>query len=159
MTRRLRTSSAVALSLGVLLLSGCGAADTAADPAASAAPGSPSSAAPSETAPGETAPGETVTSKAAPSATPAPAGRTVAVTIKGDQVTPNGERVKASVGEQVTFEVTSDRAGELHVHASPEQELAYDKGSTTLGVTVDRPGIVDVEDHVADVVVVQLEVS
>ena len=32
-------------------------------------------------------------------------------------------------------------------------------GKTTLQVTVSTPGVIDIEDHVADVVVVQLQVS
>ena len=86
-------------------------------------------------------------------------GTTVAVTVRGDQVTPNGKRLKEKVGEPVTITVDADRAGELHVHSTPEQELAYKNGKTTLHVTIDKPGIVDIEDHIADVVVVQLEVS
>ncbi len=52
----------------------------------------------------------------------------------------------------------SDREGELHVHSSPEQELAYEAGTTELDVTIDKPGIVEIEDHVAEVLIVQLEV-
>lgn len=83
----------------------------------------------------------------------------IEVTIEGDKLTPSGERVKATVGEPVAIHVTSDRAGELHVHSTPEQELQYDKGETDLSFTVDTPGVIDVEDHVAEVVIVQLEVS
>jgi hypothetical protein len=80
------------------------------------------------------------------------------VTIAGKKVTPHGDRVSAAVGRPVTLKVTADRDGELHVHSTPEQELAYKTGTTTLKVTIDKPGIVDIEDHIADVVVVQLEV-
>jgi hypothetical protein len=55
--------------------------------------------------------------------------------------------------------VTADREGEMHVHSTPEQELQYGVGKTILTVTIERPGIVEIEDHVADVVVVQLQVS
>jgi hypothetical protein len=83
----------------------------------------------------------------------------IEVTIEGDTVTPNGERVKATVGKPVSIHVTSDRAGELHVHSTPEQELEYDKGETDLSLTVETPGVIDVEDHVAEVVILQLQVS
>ncbi len=83
----------------------------------------------------------------------------IEISIEGDSVSPGGVRVDAAVGEPLTLQVTSDRAGALHVHSSPEQELAYDEGETTLTVTVDAAGVVDVEDHVAEVVVLQLEVS
>jgi hypothetical protein len=59
----------------------------------------------------------------------------------------------------VTINVTANRDGEMHVHSTPEQELKYHAGKTTLSVTIDKPGIVDIEDHIAEVVVVQLEVS
>jgi hypothetical protein len=84
---------------------------------------------------------------------------TVDITISGDEVHPNGDRVDVSVGEPVTLHISSDRAGELHVHSDPEQHIEYDKGETTTRVTIDRPGIVDIEYHAADVVVVQLQVS
>jgi hypothetical protein len=83
---------------------------------------------------------------------------TIEVTIKGDEIVPAGERVQATAGEPVHIVVTSDREGELHVHSSPEQELAYEAGTTELDVTIDKPGIVEIEDHVADVLIVQLEV-
>jgi hypothetical protein len=84
---------------------------------------------------------------------------TVDVTVEGLSVTPNGMRVEATVGEPVTVRVTADRAGELHVHASPEQTLPFDKGRTTVQITIDQPGVVDVEEHEADLVVLQLQVS
>jgi uncharacterized protein YcfL len=84
---------------------------------------------------------------------------TVQVSIHGDTITPNGDRIKVGVGQPVTLKIGSDRDGELHVHSTPEQHLEYSKGSTTRKITIDKPGIVDVEDHKADVVVVSLEVS
>ncbi len=82
------------------------------------------------------------------------------VTITSDSVTPNGERVKVAKGQDVTLEVTADEAGEIHVHSSPEQELEYDAGTTTLTITgLDQPGIIDVESHTLEKVIVQLEVS
>jgi hypothetical protein len=146
MRRTLSTLTAVAAVLPVLLATGCGEDNTAAEPSSGS-----SSASASNT----------------PSATPmAPSssdahdqGTVLNVNVQGDKVSPNGERVKAKVGEPVTVNVTANRAGELHVHSTPEQELKYHKGQTALKVTIDKPGIVDIEDHVAEVVVVQLEVS
>jgi hypothetical protein len=54
--------------------------------------------------------------------------------------------------------VTSDEAGELHVHSDPEQTLSYDEGTTTLELTVDQPGVVEVERHEPEALVLQLEV-
>ena len=87
------------------------------------------------------------------------APKTIEVTFKGDTVTPNGERVEVTHGQDVTLHVTADAAGEIHVHSTPEQEFEYDAGETTLTITdLDQPGVVDVESHSLDKVIVQLEV-
>ena len=93
------------------------------------------------------------------SASPTAGGTTVDITIKAGKVTPNGDRVKATVGAPVTLHIDADKPGELHVHSSPEQEIAFEAGTSTKQVTIDRPGIVDVEDHALEQVIVQLEVS
>ncbi|MGY2702167.1 hypothetical protein [Nocardioides sp. HB32] len=83
----------------------------------------------------------------------------IQVTFDGDSVTPNGERVDVSVGQPVTLQVTADAPGEIHVHSTPEQELEYGKGETTLKLTpIEAPGTVDVESHSLEKVIVQLEV-
>jgi len=74
-------------------------------------------------------------------------------------VTPKGERVEVKAGEPVKLVVKADEAGELHVHSTPEKELPYGAGTTTLTLMIDQPGVVDVESHDLEVVVVQLEVS
>ena len=109
--------------------------------------------------PTETTGGPTETPTTTPSETAAPTGTVIDATIRGNDLEPNGERVKVKVGEEITINVDADRAGELHVHSSPEQELEYAKGKTTLHLTIKTPGIVEVEDHVADKVLVSLEVS
>jgi predicted small secreted protein len=87
------------------------------------------------------------------------AGTTIEITIKGGKVTPHGDRVKTGVGDPVTLKIDADTAGEIHVHSSPEQEIEFPKGTSTKKLTIDRPGIVDVEDHALEQVIVQLEVS
>ena len=83
----------------------------------------------------------------------------IEVTIVGDTVTPNGERVEVPVGEPVEFIVESDQPGEIHVHSTPEQSFEYRKGVSTLELDpIDRPGVVDVESHTLDKTIVQLEV-
>jgi len=84
---------------------------------------------------------------------------TVEITFSDGSVTPRGERVEVEVGEPIELVVKADEPGELHVHSSPEQELEYDAGTTTLKLTIKQPGVVDVESHDLEVVVVQLEVS
>jgi hypothetical protein len=82
------------------------------------------------------------------------------VTIDGDTVTPNGERVQVDTGQPIELHVTADEAGEIHVHSDPEQELEYDEGTSTVTIEpIDQPGVVDVEVHALEAVVVQLEVS
>ncbi len=92
------------------------------------------------------------------SSSAAPTGVVVDITFDGDTVDPNGERIQAKVGEPVTLNVDADAAGELHVHSTPEQEIAYDAGTSTHEVTFDQPGIVEIESHDLDKVVVQVEV-
>ncbi|HYF74390.1 MAG TPA: hypothetical protein VD864_16295 [Nocardioides sp.] len=91
---------------------------------------------------------------------PADAGpKVIEVTIEGDSVTPNGERVEVAVGQDVELEVTADVPGEIHVHSSPEQALEYDAGTQTVTIEgIDKPGTVDVESHDPAKVIVQLEV-
>jgi ABC-type glycerol-3-phosphate transport system substrate-binding protein len=86
--------------------------------------------------------------------------KVIKVTISGDSVTPNGERVDVAVGQEIQLEVTADEAGEIHVHSSPEQELEYEAGTHTVTIQgIDKPGTVDVESHALEKVIVQLEVS
>lgn len=82
----------------------------------------------------------------------------IAVTLEGGEVTPQGDRVPVTKGVPVTLEVTSDVAGELHVHAAEEQTFDFEIGSTDIELNLDQPGIVDVELHDPDVLVMQLEV-
>ena len=86
-------------------------------------------------------------------------GTTIRITIKDGKVTPTGDRVKAQVGKPVTLEIDADTSGEIHVHSTPEQEIEFDKGTSTKKLTIKQPGIVDVEDHALDQVIVQLEVT
>jgi hypothetical protein len=90
----------------------------------------------------------------------APAAKVIPVTIKGDQVQPNGERVEVAVGQPVVLQVTADAAGEIHVHSTPEQELEYSAGTSKVTIDpIEQPGTVDVESHTLEKVIVQLEVS
>ena len=85
--------------------------------------------------------------------------KVIEVTFDGGTVTPNGERVEVAVGQDIELDVTADEAGEIHVHSSPEQELEYDEGESTVTIKgIDQPGIVEVESHSLDQVIVQLEV-
>lgn len=83
----------------------------------------------------------------------------IQIQIDGGDISPKGDRVETKTGDVITLQIDSDRAGELHVHSSPEQEFSFEKGTSTLELTIDSPGIVDVEDHETGVVILQLEVS
>jgi hypothetical protein len=85
-------------------------------------------------------------------------GAAVTVTREGDSFTPNGERVGLGVDQTLVLTIEADEAGELHVHSTPEQEIAYDAGTSEHEIVIDRPGVVEVESHEPDVILLQLEV-
>lgn len=80
------------------------------------------------------------------------------VTRAGDEFTPNGERVELAVDQTLVLTIDADEAGELHVHSTPEQEIEYAAGTSEHELTIDRPGVVEVESHEPDIVLLQLEV-
>jgi hypothetical protein len=85
--------------------------------------------------------------------------KTIQVTVTGDSVTPNGDRVSVRVNQPIELVVKADAEGEIHVHSDPEQELEYGAGTTTLPFKIDKPGIVEVESHALEMTIVQLEVK
>lgn len=146
-----RTALALTALLLTAALAACGGGDgdasgAADEPTPTTAAPSATSAAPTSAAPTSEAPTEE------------PAGQVVEITFSGDDVMPNGDRVQVTAGEPVTFEVTADAPGEIHVHSNPEQELEYGEGQTSLELVFDQPGVVEVESHDLDKVIVQLEV-
>jgi hypothetical protein len=152
-TRPARFATRVAgLALTAVALTACGGE---ADEPEAAPTDSPSTAAPSES------PSETPSKKPSkkPSKNAEPAGVTAEVTIKGGSVTPVAQSVEAGVGEKVTLEITSDRAGELHVHATPEQYQQFDQGRSTVEMVFDKPGAVDVEEHESGALVLRVLVQ
>lgn len=89
----------------------------------------------------------------------APAGATLAVQVTGNDVSPSGKAISMSVGDVLTIQVTSDRAGELHVHSSPEQYVEFKAGETRRDLTLDKPGQVDIEEHDTGALVARLLVN
>jgi hypothetical protein len=84
----------------------------------------------------------------------------IEITFEGDTVEPSGERVEVGVDQPIELVVTADSPGEIHVHTKPDdQEFEYGEGTTTLPLTVDKPGLVEVESHDLEQVIVQLEVE
>jgi hypothetical protein len=144
--REARTALA-AMIVAALLLTGCGNDDPGTDPPAAAA--STAAGTPEENA-AEPEPEK--------SDKPRPTGPFADITFEGDSAKPNGERVDLEVGQTLTLRISSDRPGELHVHATPEQEVAFPAGQSERKLTFDQPGVVSVEDHESGLVLLQLEV-
>ena len=88
-----------------------------------------------------------------------PRTTSIDIVIEDGTVTPNGDRVPATVDEPITLTIDADTAGELHVHSSPERKIPYEAATTTETLTISRPGVVDVEDQHLEQVVVQLQVE
>lgn len=82
----------------------------------------------------------------------------VEITVKDGEITPKGDRIKATTGQPIDLVVTSDVAGSLHMHSDPEQEFPYEAGTQTFPITIDRPGVIEVESHDPPQIIVQLEV-
>jgi hypothetical protein len=83
---------------------------------------------------------------------------TVDITVKNGEIKPKGDRVKVAAGQPIDLVVTADTAGSLHMHSDPEQEFAYDVGTKTFPIKIDRPGVIEVESHDPPQIIVQLEV-
>ena len=85
--------------------------------------------------------------------------KVIKIRFADGKVTPNGERVEVGVGQPVEFIVEADEPGEIHIHSEPEHVLAYGEGEEEFpAVEFDKPGVVVVESHDLDQVIVQLEV-
>lgn len=82
----------------------------------------------------------------------------ITVTREDGSFTPNGERVELGVDQALVLTIEADEAGEIHVHSTPEQDITYDAGTSEHEIVVDRPGVVEVESHDPDVILLQLEV-
>jgi hypothetical protein len=102
---------------------------------------------------GSGASGGSVVAKPDSSGTP-----TVDVTFEGDTVKPQGASVEVEAGKPLKLHITADEPGEIHVHSTPEQEIEYDAGTSDKTLTLDQPGVVDVESHDLDKLIIQVEV-
>lgn len=148
---RVRTVLVVAAATAATsVLVGCGGdSNSSAQPADITFSATPS-AQPSTTAP---------TPEPTAAATPTPDNvQVIKVTINENSVSPKGTRIKVKRNVPVVFEITAVQAGELHAHSTPGQELKYPKGKSEGSLTFKQPGIIAVEDHRLDQLVVQLEV-
>lgn len=147
--RRTAPLTALVLSLTVAL-GACGSDGTGpTDPAASSTSPSPSPSASATQTPSETG---------SPSESPTESGTRIEIERAGDEFSPSGERVKVAVGEPITLVITADEAGELDVHSRPSQLVSYGPGTSEQRLTIDQPGLVEVESHDPALVLLQLEV-
>jgi hypothetical protein len=70
----------------------------------------------------------------------------IEVTIKGGEVTPTNEQLRAAVSEQIVIRVNSDVADELRVHSNPEHTFKVEaKPAQSFQFTADAPGQMDIE--------------
>jgi hypothetical protein len=133
--------------MGLVLLCGCGATDEAeptpssvtATPSAGDRPSSPAG---RESSPGgrESSPGGRESSPGGQKSRPL-----VSVSYANGQVMPPPAIVEAEVGSDVTIQVTSDVAEELHVHGYDKVADLEPGQSATLTFLADIPGKVEVE--------------
>ena len=82
----------------------------------------------------------------------------IEVEIEHGRVTPSGERVDVKIGEPIRFVVDSDAADELHVHSTPTRTFRVKPGDDDkqFELTLNQPGVVEVELHELGDVVVSL---
>lgn len=107
----------------------------------------------------EATPTDPASSEASAPTEPADDVQQIEITIVGDSVTPNGDRVEVAAGQPIELLVESDQPGVIDVHTTPAQEFDYVKGTTTVKLgPIDRPGVIEVESHTLDKTILQLEV-
>jgi hypothetical protein len=145
-TALLRT---ITIATALAALAACGESET---PAAPASPAASSPATSSPSTPQSESPTE-------PEPEPEPVGTVVKINISGTTVSPSGKRIEAPLDQPVILQIKSDRAGELHVHSTPEQVVVFKAGTTQDELVFEQPGVVDVEEHETGKVLVQLQVS
>lgn len=108
------------------------------------------------------APGTTGTMSATPAGqvtvAPSADATVIGVTITDDSVSPDGAKIGAEVDQPIVLEIDAVAEGELHVHSTPELTITYPAGKSQVKFELDQPGVVDVEDHGLDMLIVQLEV-
>ncbi len=90
-----------------------------------------------------------------------PDGTTIEVTVAGKQVQPEPTTIAVSPLEEVTLVLTTDRAGELHIHAAePELEIELKPGTDTHTFTAPKqPGVYEVELHDPDLLLFTIKVQ
>ncbi len=147
-----RTARAIlartALAAGVLGLALAAAGCTASPSEPQAVPSlSSSSASAASTAASASAASAASTSASSPASSTA--AITLDISIAQGQVSPNGKKLDAKVGDTVAMSVTSDADDKIHAHTGGDgYELEVTAGKTTTGsFTITEPGSIEVESH------------
>lgn len=143
--RRCATTAATALL--VLSVAACGGRADDSDPSTSTPETGGSSAASSGTSPSE-----------APSSSIASDALVIEISVDGDTVSPDAERVEATVGQQIVFRVTTDVPLEIHGHTNPEFTIEAQPGTSDHTTTIDQVGSYEIELHDPDRLLVRLDV-
>jgi len=89
---------------------------------------------------------------------PAADAEVIAIRLKGDTVDPSGDRIQVKPDQPIVLQINAEKAGELHVHSSPEQHVAFPAGGSEITLKFSQPGIIEIEDHALDKTIVELEV-
>ena len=78
----------------------------------------------------------------------------------GPSVKTIDEPVEVRAGEKFALQIIAGAAlkGEIHVHSTPEQTFKYQGGTSAFVMSIDQPGLVDVEADHSGGVIVQLKV-
>lgn len=96
-----------------------------------------------------------------PATGPATAPINLAITVTGHDVVPPPATIKALPGQTVRLTLTTDRGGEIHVHAAePALEAPVTPGTRTYTFDlVSQPGVYEVELHHPDLLLVSIAVQ
>ena len=141
------TKTFAALVAATTVLAACSSSEPTSEPTTE-----PTSSATPSNSPTPT-PSDTATAEEEPT----PAAPELLVRIDGPNVQPNAEAIELETGEKLMIEIQSDRAGELHVHSTPEQYVEFDAGRTSAQLVIETPGSVEVEEHDTSAVVALIE--
>jgi hypothetical protein len=132
------------LTAAALITAGCGGSNGSDNATGSASSSQPSTVRPSDMSNEQAPPNRLV----------------IDVDIKGGNVTPTNDQLKAGVKEQIVVRVNSDAADELHVHSTPEHSFNIEaKPIQSFQFTVDVPGKVDVELHKMNKTIATIQVQ
>lgn len=118
-----------------------------------------SSGAPAGSAAGGDGPSVRTTPRAQVTATPAAGAKVIAITVARTSVSPVGGKAAVKPGQPVVLRIHADQAGELHVHSSPEQHVDFPAGDSEITLSFQTPGLIAIEDHALNQLIVQVEVS